>query len=77
MQSRSNCPAAAAQAAAAQASVRTGMTTSTDARRLLFRSVFDSVLSDDFWEDFFCGKFQSFRRRLRSFRVRMKRYVCT
>lgn len=58
MQSRSNCPAAAAQAAdaqaadaqaaAAQASVRTGMTTSTDARRLLFRSVSDRVLSDDF-----------------------------
>lgn len=53
MQSRSNCPAADAQAAdaqaaAAQASVRTGMTTSTDARRLLFRSVFDRVLSDDF-----------------------------
>lgn len=48
MQSRSNCPAAAAQAAAAQASVRTGMTTSTDAHRLLFRSVSDRVLSDDF-----------------------------
>lgn len=48
MQSRSNCPAADAQAADAQASVRTGMTTSTDARRLLFRSVFNSVLSDDF-----------------------------
>lgn len=62
MQSRSNCPAADAQAAAAQAadaqaSVRTGMTTSTDARRLLFRSVSDRVLSDDFWEDFFAEIF--------------------
>lgn len=50
MQSRSNCPAAAAQAAAAQAAdaQAAAPTTSTDARRLLFRSVSDRVLSDDF-----------------------------